>query len=302
MTSTESFTPRTPPPPVAMPGRMLPVPEVETPAPELDVTPASDENEPPRRSRGKLLTALALWLIAIGLGVLVTLLYLGREDTTSPEELGTALDEAFSSTTLPPDRGPAIYGTVIQSVVFIQVGDPGDESGSIGTGTIINADGTIMTSNHVVDSGKAITVTFADGTRSAASIVDSQPELDLATLAPQTLPQVVIPVTMGGTVPIGADVYAIGNPLGLGGSFSEGVVSGLDRNLPLGDGTELENLIQFDAAVNPGSSGGPLVDTNGQVVGIVTALVNPTGSDFFAGIGFAVPIEIAGGAAGGPEQ
>ncbi len=301
MTSTEPYSPRTPPPPVAMPGRMLPVVEPEPVAVEPE-SEQPDDLEPPRRSRRKLLTALAWWLIAIGLGVIATLLFLDREVTTTPDEVDAAIDEAFSSTTVAPDRGPAIYGTVIQSVVFIQVGDPGDETGSIGTGTIINADGTIMTSDHVVDSGKAITVTFADGTRSGATIIDSQPELDLATLMPDTLPQVVVPATMGGSVPIGTRVYAIGNPLGLGGSFSTGVVSGLDRSLPLGDGGSLENLIQFDAAVNPGSSGGPLVNANGQVVGIVTALVNPTGSDFFAGIGFAVPIEIAGGAAGGPEQ
>ncbi len=281
---------------------MLPVPEVEPETPDPVELTDPEHDGAPRRSRRSLLMALALWLMAIGLGVIATLLFLDREESATPEQVDDAIDEAFSNTTVPPDRGPAIYGTVIQSVVFIQVGDPGDETGSIGTGTIINADGTIMTSNHVVDSGRAITVTFADGTQSAATVTDTQPENDLATLTPQTLPQVVVPVTMGGTVPIGTEVYAIGNPLGLGGSFSAGVVSGLDRTLPLDDGTELANLIQFDAAVNPGSSGGPLVNTNGQVVGIVTALVNPTGSDFFAGIGFAVPIEIAGGAAGGPEQ
>jgi len=210
--------------------------------------------------------------------------------------------EALSTTTLPPDRGPAIYGTIIQSVVFIQVGEPGSNTGSIGTGVIVNADGTIMTSNHVVDGGQPITVTFTDGTSSPAQIVESRPEIDIATIATSTLPQVVVPAVLGGSVPVGAEVYAVGNPLGLGGSFSVGVVSGLNRSLPLDDGQLLEDLIQFDAAVNPGSSGGPLVNANAQVVGIVTALVNPTGSDFFSGIGFAVPIETAGGAAGGPEQ
>lgn len=305
MTSTRPFAPRTPPPAVAIPGRMMAVAPLDPPVaePETPETDQAPESGPPRRPFWKrVLVPLALWLIAIGLGVLVATLFFTRQDTATPAQVDEAINEALAATTVPPDRGPAIYGTIIQSVVFIQVGEPGATTGSIGTGVIINADGTIMTSNHVVDSGEPITVTFIDGTRSAAQIVESRPELDIATIAATTLPQVVVPAVLGGTVPIGAEVYAVGNPLGLGGSFSEGVVSGLERSLPLDDGTQLNDLIQFDAAVNPGSSGGPLVNANAQVVGIVTALVNPTGSDFFAGIGFAVPIETAGGAAGGPEQ
>lgn len=295
---------RTPPPRVAMPGRAVAVPEVEKLAEPVDPvgTPEGPE-QPEKRSRVRpLLVALALWLIAIGLGVVATLLFLGREETASPEEVDEAIDEVVSNTTVAPDLGPAIYGTVIQSVVFVQVGDDSDANASIGTGVVVNADGTILTSFHVVDDGAPIRVTFADGTQASATVGATQPENDIATLVPDQLPQPLVPAALAGPVPIGADVFAIGNPLGLGGSFSEGVVSGLNRTLPLEDGSELSNLIQFDAAVNPGSSGGPLVNANGQVVGIVTALVNPTGSDFFAGIGFAVPIDIAGGAAGGPEQ
>jgi S1-C subfamily serine protease len=281
----------------------MPVPDPEPIEPTVEPVPElPPERQPERPFWKRILVPLALWLIAIGLGVVAATLYLGRGETATPAQVNEAIDEVLSTTTLPPDRGPAIYGTIIQSVVFIQVGEPGAEGGSIGTGVVINADGTIMTSNHVVDGGEPIRVIFPDGTRSEAQIVESRPEMDIATIAATTLPQVVVPAVLGGSVPIGAEVYAVGNPLGLGGSFSEGVVSGLDRTLPLEGGQELENLIQFDAAVNPGSSGGPLVNSNAQVVGIVTALVNPTGSDFFAGIGFAVPIETAGGAAGGPEQ
>ncbi len=281
---------------------MMPVVDDEPEAPEAVAVPEPEQSPPQRPFWKRVLIPLALWLIAIGLGAVAALLFLDREDTSTPAEVDAAIDEALSTTTIPPDRGPAIFGTIIQSVVFIQVGEPGSATGSIGTGVIINADGTIMTSNHVVDGGQPITVTFTDGTSSSAQIIESRPELDIATIAANTLPQVVVPAVLGGSVPVGAEVYAVGNPLGLGGSFSEGVVSGLDRTLPLEDGQLLEDLIQFDAAVNPGSSGGPLVNANAQVVGIVTALVNPTGSDFFAGIGFAVPIETAGGAAGGPEQ
>jgi len=285
-----------------MPGRVIALPEIEDdPIPNAS-NPKPDGDPPSRRRWPRWLAPLGLWLIAIGLGVVATLLLTGQEASTTPEEVDVAIDEVLATTTLPPDRGPGIYGTVIQSVVFIQVGDADAEIGSIGTGVVVNADGRILTSNHVVDSGEAIRLTFADGTQTTAQVIDSQPENDTATLMPDALPELLVPATLRGPVPIGTKVFAVGNPLGLGGSFSAGVVSGLDRTLPLEDGTELANLIQFDAAVNPGSSGGPLVDENGQVIGIVTALVNPTGSDFFAGIGFAVPIQIAGGAGGTPEQ
>lgn len=282
---------------------MMPIVEPEIEPSEADALVFDDEPQVPKRPFWKrVLVPLALWLIAIGLGVVAAALFLNQEETATPQEVDSAIDEAFSSTTIAPDRGPAIYGTIIESVVFIQVGQAGSDTGAIGTGVVVNADGTIMTSDHVVNGAESIIVTFADGTTSSAQIVDSQPEMDIATLAASTLPPVLVPAVLGGTVPIGSDVYAVGNPLGLGGSFSEGVVSGLGRSLPLETGGTLDDLIQFDAAVNPGSSGGPLVNANAQVVGIVTALVNPTGSDFFSGIGFAVPIDNAGGAAGGTEQ
>jgi S1-C subfamily serine protease len=101
---------------------------------------------------------------------------------------------------------------------------------------------------------------------------------------------------------VGDDVYAVGHPLGLVDSVTAGVVSGLDRTIPVADGSNLTGLIQFDAAINPGNSGGPLLNRAAQVVGIVTALANPSEQPFFVGIGFAVPIATAGGAAGAPQQ
>jgi S1-C subfamily serine protease len=102
---------------------------------------------------------------------------------------------------------------------------------------------------------------------------------------------------------IGDEVFAVGNPLGLTGSMSAGVVSGFDRSFTIEDlDQELDGLIQFDAAVNPGNSGGPLLNRYGQVIGIVTGLINPTEQEVFIGIGFAVPISVAASAAGGPAQ
>jgi S1-C subfamily serine protease len=107
---------------------------------------------------------------------------------------------------------------------------------------------------------------------------------------------------MGGGARVGDAVYPVGNPLGLSGSLTAGVVSALDRSIRSENGRTLKQLIQFDAAVNPGNSGGPLLNRDGQVIGIVTALANPSQQPYFVGIGFAVPIATAGGAAGGPSK
>ena len=117
------------------------------------------------------------------------------------------------------------------------------------------------------------------------------------------MPSTVVPATLGnpGAIRIGSEAYVVGNPFGLYGSISAGVVSGLDRRLEIAkSGRVLDGLIQVDAAVNPGNSGGPLLNRDGQVVGIVAALLNPTKEDVFVGIGLAVPIDVAGGAAGLP--
>ncbi|MFT7475298.1 MAG: S1-C subfamily serine protease [Verrucomicrobiales bacterium] len=286
---------------------MMPVvDEPQAAPPDPEPTPDHGADGEPETTttttRRRWVLPMTLALVASLLGGSVVAWYVSRDATVAPNEVQAAIEEAFSSTTVEPDRGPAIFNTIIPSVVFVQVGGDRSDGGSIGTGVVINADGSIMTSNHVVDTGEPINVTFADGTLSVARVVQSNPEMDIAILSASTLPAVLVPAVLGGSVPIGAKVYAVGNPLGLGGSFSAGVVSGLDRSLPLDDDLSLFDLIQFDAAVNPGSSGGPLVDENAQVVGIVTALANPTGEDFFSGIGFAVPIATAGGAAGGPEQ
>jgi putative serine protease PepD len=160
-------------------------------------------------------------------------------------------------------------------------------------------DGTILTADHVVAGGAGITVTFADGTVANANVIAADEKTDIAELSPVKLPQVVVPATLGGAADIGDAIVAIGNPLGLTDSVSAGVVSGLNRTANTDTGKRT-GLIQFDAAVNPGSSGGPLLDSRGMVVGIVVALADPDGQDAFAGIGFAVPIGAALGGQGGP--
>jgi S1-C subfamily serine protease len=173
---------------------------------------------------------------------------------------------------------------------------------SLGAGVIINAEGSVLTALHVVADGGQIQVRFADGTEASATIQEQQPDNDIAVLAVDQLPQITVPAVMGGGPRVGDPVFPVGNPLGLQGSLSAGVVSALDRTVRAEDGKALNQLIQFDAAVNPGNSGGPLLDRDGHVIGIVTALANPSGQAYFVGIGFAVPIETAAGAAGGPSK
>jgi S1-C subfamily serine protease len=203
----------------------------------------------------------------------------------------------------PPDAAVA-YQQIGPSLVTVTSTRPGGATmdTELGAGIVVNADGTVLTALHVVDGAAQVQVRFADGTTAGAAIADSEPESDVAVLAVDRLPQVVVPAVMAGPPAIGDPVFAVGNPLGLERSLSAGVVSADDRSIDIGTGRTLSGLIQFDAAVNPGNSGGPLLNRAGQVVGLVTALANPAHQDFFVGIGFAVPIATAGGAAGGPQQ
>jgi S1-C subfamily serine protease len=190
-----------------------------------------------------------------------------------------------------------VHEVVFPSVVAISAVGPG--GAGIGTGLVANVDGTVLTAYHVVENATTIEVIFADGTRSAATLAGADPSIDIAVLAPATLPTVVVPATLGGGVVVGDDVVAIGHPFGLVDTTTAGVVSALDRAVPVPGGRELKGLIQFDAAVNPGNSGGPLINMRGEAVGIVVALANPTGAGTFIGIGFAVPIGAALGAGEG---
>ncbi len=164
-------------------------------------------------------------------------------------------------------------------------------------------EGAVLTALHVVDGAGQIQVRFADGTQaSAARVAASQPENDIAVLAVDRLPEVVVPAVLGGPPPVGDAVFAVGNPLGLQRQPDRRRGVGDRPRHPHRRGRTLDGLIQFDAAVNPGNSGGPLLNRAGQVVGIVTGLANPAKQGYFVGIGFAVPIATAGGVAGGPQQ
>jgi S1-C subfamily serine protease len=253
----------------------------------------------------------ARWLLA-GLVLAIVALFLAnqlisRKPATSAKDVNGIVDQKVSAAiTALQSQVPVaaqVYDEVRAGLVVIEAqhqGAAGTED--LGTGIIVNTQGDILTALHVVEGGSAIKVTFADGTASAASIKSSDPAHDIAVLTATQPPGVIVPEVLGGGAQIGDPTFAMGNPLGLVGSLSAGVISGLDRSFPLADGRTLTGMIQFDAAVNPGSSGGPLLNGKGQVIGIVTGLANAEGAKDFAGIGFAVPIATAGGAAGAPPR
>jgi len=179
---------------------------------------------------------------------------------------------------------------------------PAERENGVGSGVVISEDGLILTNLHVVQGASSLRVTFADGFESAAQIVSVQPDNDLAVLRALQLPDDLQPATLAGSGRLqpGDEVVAVGFPFGIGPSVSAGVVSGLNREFRTEDRTLMRGLIQADAAANPGNSGGPLVNMAGEVVGIVTAILNPTPARTFIGIVFAATIESASAGLGVP--
>lgn len=272
--------------------------------------------------------------VLVGLSALVTLLLVGAYDLITPDpqrindwQFTTAVNKVVDERPRAPSIESIAYATVIRSVVRVDgyedsTDDPSaqkpenptaenpaegkveedfhEQFTAVGTGVIIDEMGTILTNLHVAGAAKNLRVQFWDGSESEAMLVGARPESDLAIIRPRNLPDELEPATLASSAGLnpGDEVVAVGFPFGIGPSASAGVVSGLGRVLAEEGETRLENLIQFDAAANPGNSGGPLVNGDGEVVGIVTAILNPSGLRTFAGIGFAVPIESAAGAAG----
>ena len=197
-----------------------------------------------------------------------------------------------------------LYADVSRSVVTVHTKHP-DGQTSLGSGVVFDDAGDILTALHVIEGVGEITVTFSDGTTSVAKILVVQPENDIAALRALTPPDPLIVATLGNPnrLQIGDDAIVIGNPFGLTRSLSTGVISGLGRSVhPAGAPLPLNGLIQFDASVNPGNSGGPLFNRDGEVVGIVTGLANPNGQPSFSGVGFAVTIDAATAGVGLPPD
>ncbi|WP_151638446.1 S1C family serine protease [Noviherbaspirillum aerium] len=287
------------------------------PAASIDPAPAAPASpvaavKPRRFNRSRAFAVrhekLLLVLSSVLLSLLLAFTYLGtlpKERKLTQKDIDAAVLHTLENKTLPSAEVKA-FERIRPSVVRVtQVGD--DKSPSkgktlgVGTGVVVVDKGVILTNLHVVAGAEKLQIDFADGTRSDAVIIGQQPENDLAVLQASKVPDDLIPATLRSTkgLAIGEKVMAVGFPFNIGPSASSGIISGLKRNYQAEDEKRvLANLIQFDAAANPGNSGGPLITMSGEVVGIVTAILSPNPQGSFIGIGFAVPIETAAAAAG----
>lgn len=309
----------------------MPAADHSVPAPPSAPLGAHIDPPAPSRRPRRHLNALTAWLRRHerwfwATGMLSGLVLAGwpgwtRHAPATPDlaQIEARVRESLMQRPLPSATATA-YALIAPSVVRV-VGTPGSSSRTtgprerqragrvveeasphIGSGVVIVDHGLILTNLHVVRGLERIRVTFADGTESRAELVNAMPEHDLAVLRASTLPDDLKPATLRSSTDLrpGESVVAVGFPFDIGPTATAGVVSGLERSFQVPGGRLMRHLIQFDAAANPGSSGGPLVTLDGHVVGIVTAIMNPTGLPTFAGISFAVPIESAAQAAGMP--
>ncbi len=200
---------------------------------------------------------------------------------SAPEITGEDLQTALIS----------LYEQVNQAVVYVIV-----EPLGTGSGFVYSKEGYIVTNNHVVGTLSSFEVVFSNGERRMATLVGTDVDSDLAVIKVDSLPEGVTPLPLAesGNIQVGQFVVAIGNPFGEQGSMSMGIVSGLDRSLPsqretdLGSTYSLPEVIQTDAPINPGNSGGPLLNLDGEVVGINSAIATTTGTN--SGVGFAIPV------------
>ena len=287
---------RTPAPPGASPA----TPEAVAPAPRT------------RRARLRGFLGRHTAFLSLAFGILLALAVVYGYGVLQPppaaltqDDIDKAVLHTLTTKQLPSQAARA-YEAIRPSVVRVrefekEPGKADEFEAGVGTGVVIVDKGIILTNLHVVADAKKVGVVFYDGTESEATIIATQPENDLAVLQAKTLPDDLQAATLRSTkdLALGDEVIAVGFPFGIGPSVTEGVVSGLRREYRSPEGKRLlTNLIQFDAAANPGNSGGPLVTMDGAVVGIVTGILNPNNQRVFIGIGFAVPIENAAAAAG----
>jgi S1-C subfamily serine protease len=187
------------------------------------------------------------------------------------------------------DSDPAtLFETLAPSVVTIEATAEGE--GMAGTGFLWDHSGHVVTNEHVIRTGKQLTIRFADGHTARPTMIAVAAHLDIAVLRVDVADAAPVSHGSAGKLRVGQWVFAIGNPYGLGVSLSRGIISGLDRPVELGDGKRIDNAIQTDASLNPGNSGGPLLDARGCLIGMATAMVAPSAGA--SNVGFALPVDL----------
>jgi S1-C subfamily serine protease len=277
------------------------------PQPAAAPSPAPSPAPAWRRLAARLrpLWPAALAVVALLAGMALQRGAVAPQRALTQQDIDAAVLRALETQPLPSPAAKA-WEVVRPSVVRVRRlgpakdGEAAEDIG-VGSGVVVVDTGLILTNLHVVAGADSVKVVFADGLESDAVVVQAMPDQDLAVVQAKTLPDDLVAATVKSTADVrpGDRVVAAGFPFGIGPSVTYGVVSGLKREFRSPEGQRLlTNLIQFDAAANPGSSGGPLVTPEGEVIGIVTAVLNPTEQRVFVGIGFAVPIENAAAGAG----
>jgi putative serine protease PepD len=287
------------------------------PPPATPPTDADGERsgQPPRRRPGIGRRGLAVLLAiaavlggTVGAGLLVVT---GATDdgsaTTTNVVQQSSADEAGSGGSAASLDASALYGSTSAGVVSITARgissessvspfgpSPGSEGTATGSGFVIDDNGRILTAAHVVDGASEITVTFRDGTSRTAEVLGQDDATDVAVLEVDPSGLSLHPLELGGSasLDVGDAVAAIGDPFGYERSISTGIVSGLDRTIEAPNGFTVAHAIQTDAALNPGNSGGPVLNADGQVVGIADQVATSGSSDSNSGVGFAVPIDL----------
>jgi S1-C subfamily serine protease len=287
-----------PPPPPWHPEPVSPAVDETTADRSTDVDPdsgaADDPNASSRHERRGIRHAVLAGIAGGVVGALVAGgLFLVLDDDPATNTVGsTQVITRPSSEVARTGNIAAILAKDVPAVVAV-VADGGPATGGgAGTGFVISEDGVIVTNNHVVEGASTIEARFSDGTSLAARVLGNDVGSDLAVLHVDAAGLPTIALGDSATVQVGDDVVAIGNALALEGGLSvtRGIVSGLDRTVPTSRSTALSGAIQTDAAINPGNSGGPLVDSQGRVIGINTAIADPSGAQ---NVGFAIPISQA---------
>ncbi|MDZ7290533.1 MAG: trypsin-like peptidase domain-containing protein [candidate division KSB1 bacterium] len=244
-------------------------------------------------------------LIGIAIGLVLTSTYLETPKTTSIESgpvraIATNMAVADDTVLLPDERNTIeVFQQVAPSVVFITSKalrrdffslDVFEIPAGSGSGFIWDEQGHVVTNNHVIENADALTVTLSNHSSYEAEVVGTEPSKDIAVLRIKAASSSLKPVQVGSStnLQVGQKVLAIGNPFGLDQTLTTGVVSAVGREIKTSGGRTIQDVIQTDAAINPGNSGGPLLNSRGQLIGINTAIISPSGSS--AGIGFAVPV------------
>jgi putative serine protease PepD len=238
-----------------------------------------------------LFTTLLVFLVAVG-GGMVGALLVGQGSSPGPD---ASISGGDVSSTRDDVALPEMARRVQPTVVSIGV-QTATQQGT-GSGVVVTDDGLVLTNNHVVGDADEIEVRFHDGSSESAEVVEADPSLDLAVVRIRGAEK-LRSAELGDSAKlrVGDTVVAIGSPLGLEGSVTSGIVSGLDRTIPAREGTgsgRIRGVIQTDAAINPGNSGGPLLNAAGEVVGINTAIATTSEQGGNIGLGFAVPVNAA---------